>query len=290
MTFALHVLRLGLPRQLLQNHVMLIYLFTGSTNHFSGRWPLAGFCVTFCPLFLQLLLLQTCIDWPPAPPPPCPLLVSPDHLPCLRLLNSIFHRKDKRHLFPTRGGREREREDIRHQASGVPVAQKQLAPKWTDDGSPPLSILISIDFYFLPHLLDVIQDAVGQNARFNPITFPLAQVGQWRLHSKSNKAARWHVIFPGLQYIQEGQSYGCPTKVNGIDFLEECILNTIKNHFKFHIKPQILTMYTWHNFARLWIFTRWQVLVNQPIWVQNYKFQTKPWYSTGFSICFSANA
>ena len=41
-----------------------------------------------------------------------------------------------------------------------------------------MSILISIDFYFLPHLLDVIQDAVTQNARFNPITDPLAQVGR----------------------------------------------------------------------------------------------------------------
>ena len=43
------------------------------------------------------------------PLPPCPLLVSPDHLPCLRLLNSIFHRQDKRHLFPSSRERERER-------------------------------------------------------------------------------------------------------------------------------------------------------------------------------------
>ena len=99
----------------------------------------------------------------------------------------MFHLQIKRHLFPIR-----EAEDIRHQASGVPVAQKQLEPesKVDRDGSPPLSVLISIDFYFLPHLLDVIQDAAAQNARFNPITFPLAQVGQWRRYSKSNKAAR----------------------------------------------------------------------------------------------------
>ena len=114
-----------------------IFLLVSQTTSLEDG-QLGGFCVTFCPLFLQLLLLQTCIDWPPAPPPPCPLLVSPDHLPCLRLLNSIFHLQDKRHLFPTRGERERT-SAIKHQVFQLlrsswlqsgPTTEVLLCPSW----------------------------------------------------------------------------------------------------------------------------------------------------------------
>ena len=166
-------------------------------QNFSGRWPLplARFCVTFCPLFLSCSCCLPHLHWlATSSLPTCPLLVSRRIAPCLRFLNSMFHLQKIKGICFLPGGK---REDIRHQASGVPQLLRSSwlqSPKWTDDGSSPLSILISIDFYFLPHLSDVIQDAVAQNARFNPITFPLAQVGQWRGYSKSNKAARWHVI------------------------------------------------------------------------------------------------
>ena len=101
-----------------------------------GHWP--GFVSHFALLPCSCFCFS-CIHWPPAP---YSLLVRINP-PCLRLLNSMFHLQDKRHLFPIR-----EAEDIRHQASGVPVAQKQLAAR-VQSGPRRKSSFVRLDFYRL---------------------------------------------------------------------------------------------------------------------------------------------
>ena len=135
----------------LRNHGMLIYDFAGFRNDFSRRWPLAlaRFCVTFCPLFLQLQLLAS-VALTGHRLPPCRLLVSRRITPVSPLfkLNAMFHLQRISGICFLPGEREREREDIRHQASGVPVAEKQLALKSKVDRRRKFSF-VHLDFYRL---------------------------------------------------------------------------------------------------------------------------------------------